>query len=291
MQEEGYLDLVRKIHQDGEIREGRNGKTLSIFGGRLEFDLQKGFPLLTTKKMYWKGIVEELLWFLRGSTNANELKDKGVNIWNGNTTREFLDSCGLIDYEVGECGPIYGYQWRCFGGDYPERTNGTDQLLYVMKELLHNPHGRRAIICAWNPKQMRKMCLPPCHVLYNFYKSNRGLSCQLYCRSQDIMLGTPYNIASTALLTHIIAAALHMTVDRVIIVTGDTHIYEEHMEGAQDQISRSPFEFPSLRISKEPPRMDASPEERVQWIESLTIDDFTVENYVSHPVIKMSMIA
>lgn len=291
MQEAGYLDLVKQILKTGDIREGRNGKTLSLFGGRIEFDLKKGFPLLTTKKMYWKGIVEELLWFLRGSTDANELKVKGVHIWDGNTTREFLDSRGLTEYAEGECGPIYGFQWRCFGGDYPEHENGVDQLEYVLKELHNNPHGRRAIISAWNPKQMSKMCLPPCHVLYNFFVSDRGLSCQLYCRSQDIMLGTPYNIASTALLTHIIAKVLHMQVDRVILVTGDTHIYEQHMDGAQEQISRTPYGFPELEITKDAPDLEASIEAKLKWIESLTIDDFVVNGYQSHGTIRMMMVA
>lgn len=291
MQEEGYLNLVRHIIKEGEERDGRNGKTFSIFGGRLEFDLQKGFPLLTTKRMFWKGIAEELLWFLRGSTDATELQQKGVHIWDGNTTREFLDSRGLTDYKEGECGPIYGYQWRCFGGDYPLNDNGTDQIRYVLNELHTNPHGRRAIICAWNPKQLIKMCLPPCHVLYNFYVSNKGLSCQLYCRSQDIMLGTPYNIASTSLLTHIIAKALHMQVDRVILVTGDTHVYEGHLEGAQEQISRTPYEFPELVITKEPPPLESSIDTKLKWIESLDINDFAIEHYTCHPTIKMIMVA
>lgn len=291
MQEEGYLDLVRRVVKEGEERAGRNGKTYGIFGDRLVFDLNKGFPLLTTKKMFWKGIAEELLWFLRGSTDANELKDKGVHIWDGNTTRAFLDSRGLKDYEEGECGPIYGYQWRCFGGDYPTHENGMDQIRYVLRELHANPFGRRAIICAWNPKQMHQMCLPPCHVLYNFHVSNNGLSCQLYCRSQDIMLGTPYNIASTSLLTHILAKVLHMNVDRVILVTGDTHIYEEHLEGAQEQISRDPYPFPTMTITKEAPPLDSTIDTKLKWIEELTIQDFLIENYQSHGIIRMPMIA
>lgn len=291
MQEDGYLNLVRAIIQDGEEREGRNGKTYSIFGGRLEFDLQKGFPLLTTKRMFWKGIAEELLWFLRGSTDATELQKRGVHIWDGNTTRAFLDSRGLADYKEGECGPIYGYQWRCFGGDYPLNDNGTDQIRYVLNELYTNPQGRRAIICAWNPKQLTKMCLPPCHVLYNFYVSKKGLSCQLYCRSQDIMLGTPYNIASTSLLTHIIAKVLHMQVDRVILVTGDTHVYEAHLEGAQEQLSRTPYEFPQLLITKVPPPLESNIDTKLKWIEELDINDFVIENYNCHPTIKMMMVA
>lgn len=291
MQEQGYLDLVRRVVTEGEERLGRNGKTYGIFGDRLVFDLNKGFPLLTTKKMFWKGIAEELLWFLRGSTDANELKASGVHIWDGNTTRAFLDSRGLTDYKEGECGPIYGYQWRCFGGDYPLHENGVDQVRYVLEELHTNPHGRRAIICAWNPKQMHQMCLPPCHVLYNFHVSQKGLSCQLYCRSQDIMLGTPYNIASTSLLTHIIAKVLHMQVDRVILVTGDTHIYEEHLEGAQEQISREPFSFPTLEISKDAPPLESSIDAKMKWIEELTTSDFVIQDYKSHGIIRMPMIA
>lgn len=290
MQEEGYLNLIRKIVKEGEYRKGRNGGTLSVFGERLEFDLTKGFPLLTTKRMFWKGIVEELIWFLRGKTDSNELKEKGVNIWNGNTTREFLDNLGL-DYPEGECGPIYGYQWRCFGGDYPSRENGVDQIKHVLTELQNNPHGRRAIFSGWNPKQMHMMCLPPCHILYQFYMSKDGLCCQLYCRSQDVMLGTPYNIASTSLLTTIFATLLGVPAHRVILVTGDTHIYEEHLEGADTQINRMPYDFPQLIISKEAPSKDANVDEKLQWIESLTYDDFRIENYQYHPTIKMQMIA
>lgn len=292
MGEQAYLALLRKILDNGDTRTGRNGKTKSVFGERLEFDVANcGFPLLTTKRMFWKGIVEELLWFIRGSTDANELNERGVFIWKGNSTRDFLDSRGLTEYAEGECGPIYGYQWRCFDGDFPAREGGVDQLKYVLKELTENPYGRRAIMTGWNPKQLDQMCLPPCHVLYNFYVSaERGLSCQMYQRSCDTCAGLPFNIASTALLTSIIAAVLHIPVDKIIIVIGDTHIYEQHFDNAREQAQRTPFTFPRLRINKECPPTSATVEEKLAWIESMCFDDFELENYMSHRLIKYEMV-
>lgn len=292
MGEQAYLALLEKILDYGESREGRNGTTKSLFGERLEFDIANGgFPLLTTKRMFYKGIVEELLWFLRGSTNANELNERGVFIWKGNSTREFLDSRGLHEYAEGECGPIYGYQWRCFDGDFPRRDGGLDQIKYVLRELSENPHGRRAIMTGWNPKQLDQMCLPPCHVLYNFYLSEeRGLSCQMYQRSCDTCAGLPFNIASTALLTSLIAAVLHVPVDRIIIVIGDTHIYEQHYSNAREQTRRTPYAFPRLRIKKDVPPKDAPVEAKLAWIESLRFDDFELQNYESHGVIKYEMV-
>jgi thymidylate synthase len=290
-QEHGYLELLGKILEEGEERHGRNGITKGLFGERLEFDLKKGFPLLTTKKMFWRGIVEELLWFLKGSTDANELKAKGVHIWDGNTTREFLDAKGLCDYAEGECGPIYGYQWRCFGGDYPKLENGMDQIKYLLQELTTNPHGRRAILSGWNPKQLHQMCLPPCHVLYNFYMSSKGLSCQMYQRSCDTCAGLPFNIASTSLLTTILAKLLHVEPHRVIIVIGDTHIYEEHYDGAKEQVTREPMAFPTMSIAKDAPPVDASVEQKLAWLEELALHDFVLQDYQSHPTIKFPMVA
>lgn len=291
--EAAYLQLITKILNDGEERRGRNGATKSVFGERLEFDLRNGgFPLLTTKRMFWRGIVEELLWFIRGSTDANELKERGVFIWNGNSTREFLDSRGLTDYPEGECGPIYGYQWRCFDGDFPTRKNGVDQLRYVLEELSGNPYGRRAMMTGWNPKQLGQMCLPPCHVLYNFYMSpTRGLSCQMYQRSCDTCAGLPFNIASTALLTTLIATVFGVDVDRVIIVIGDTHIYEQHYLNAQEQASRAAYNFPVLKIIKDVPPLSATIDEKLQWLESLAFTDFEIADYQCHPMIKYEMIA
>lgn len=290
--EKTYLNLLTKILHEGEERDGRNGKTKSVFGERLEFDIKAdGFPLLTTKSMFWKGIVEELLWFLRGSTDANELNERGVFIWRGNSTREFLDTRGLSHYPEGECGPIYGYQWRCFNGEYPARTGGIDQLRYVLTELATNPAGRRAVMTGWNPSQLDAMCLPPCHVLYNFYLSpTNGLSCQMYQRSCDTCAGLPFNIASTALLTSIIAHVLHVPVHRIIIVIGDTHIYEQHYANANLQTMRIPYPSPTLEITRAPPLQDASIDEKISYIESLKLSDFTIHNYMHHSTIKYEMV-
>lgn len=289
--EASYLQLVRKILAEGERRDTRNAVTLSLFGERLEFDLRQGFPLLTTKKIFTRAVIEELLWFLRGETDAKTLQQRGVHIWDGNSTREFLDSRGL-DYPEGECGPIYGFQWRAFNGEYPSRRNGVDQIAYILKELTDNPHSRRILFSGWNPCQMNDMCLPPCHILYQFYLSpTHGLSCQMYARSQDIMLGTPFNIASTALLTHLIAALLHVPAHRIILVAGDTHIYEAHMEGANTQVERAILPPPSFNLLREPPPRESSVEEKIAFLESLTLADFEFKNYQSHPTIKMPMIA
>lgn len=290
MQEEGYLSLMRNILANGEVRKGRNGTTKSIFGNRLEFDLSKGFPLLTTKRVFWRGVVEELCWFLRGSTNANELKEKGVHIWDGNTSRAFLDSVGLHDEPEGHIGAGYGYQWRAFGGDYPTRENGVDQLRYVLTELSENPHGRRAVLSAWNPKQLDRMALPPCHMVYQFFVGEKGLSCMMMMRSCDVGAGLPFNIASTSLLTHLIAHVLHLATDKVVVVMGDTHIYEEHFESAAQQIERAPYAPPSFQVCKAPPAKDAPVEEKLAWLETLTAEDVKIDGYQCHPPLKYAMV-
>lgn len=289
--EQQYLDLLRKIIICGEERDGRNGKTLSLFGERLEFDLKDGFPLLTTKRVFWRGVVEELLWFLRGSTNAKELQAKDVHIWDGNTSREYLDAHGLEHYEEGQLGPGYGFQWRCFGGDYPLHENGIDQIRYVLRELTTNPHGRRAVLSAWNPKQAHAMALVPCHVLYQFYIGKHGLSCQLYCRSQDVCAGTPFNIASTALLTTLLASLLGVPTDRIILIAGDAHVYEPHIENAKIQIERTPYKCPQLKIKKEIPPITSELDEKIKWLETLTYEDFELLEYQCHPTLKYEMIA
>lgn len=289
--EHQYLSLLRSILETGEERDGRNGKTLSVFAERLVFDLKEGFPLLTTKRVFWRGVVEELLWFLRGSTDAKELQAKGVRIWDGNTSREYLDSVGLNHYAEGELGPGYGFQWRCFGGDYPQRENGIDQVRYLLEELSKNPHGRRAVLSAWNPKQAKQMALVPCHVLYQFYIGNKGLSCQLYCRSQDICAGTPFNIASASLLTTILASLLDVPTDRLVLVMGDAHIYEQHIENAKVQAERVPFHPPQLKIRKAVPPKDCDMDEKIRWIECLEYTDLELTDYECHPPLKYEMIA
>lgn len=291
MQEEGYLQLMKDILDHGEERHGRNGGTRSIFGGRLELDLRKGFPLLTTKRVFWRGVVEELLWFLRGSTDAKELSAKGIHIWDGNTSREFLDSVGLTDLPEGSIGQGYGFQWRCFGGNFPERTDGTDQVRYLIEELTENPNSRRALLSAWNPKQLSRMALPPCHFTYLFYLSERdGLSCQMQMRSCDVGAGLPFNIASTALFTTLLAALLHVTPHKIILVTGDTHLYDVHLESATQQIERTPYPFPSLTLRSPPPPKDAPTTEKLQWLENLTWEDFELEGYQCHPPLKYAMV-
>ena len=290
--EVGYLCLVKRILEDGEDRGGRNGLTRGLFGERLEFDLTRGFPLVTTKRVFWRGVVEELLWFLRGSTDATELSGKGVHIWDANTSREFLDGVGLEDLPVGSIGQGYGFQWRCFGGTFPDRKEGVDQLQYVLQELCHNPFGRRALLVAWNPKQLDRMALPPCHFSYQFYLSPKhGLSCQMQMRSCDVGAGLPFNIASTALFTTILATVLHVPTHRVVISMGDTHLYHAHFDSAREQIDRQPYALPALRIKRAPPADDASVDERLAWIEKLVYEDFELVNYQCHAPLKYPMVA
>lgn len=240
-----YLKLVRKIISKGEKRDDRTGVgTLSLFGTQLKFDLREGFPLLTTKRIFFRGVVEELLWFLRGSTNTKELSSKGIHIWDDNSTREFLDSRGLFDYPEGELGPIYGYQWRNWGGD---------QLLNVLHQIKEDPNSRRIILSAWNVGELEKMALPPCHIMAQFQvEKNQYLNCSMYQRSADMGLGVPFNIASYALLVHLIARSTNLEVGTLTMSFGDTHIYLNHLEGMKIQLERTPRELPQIElISKE----------------------------------------
>jgi thymidylate synthase len=282
--EEGYLSILEKTLKEGIKKDTRNGITYSSFGGILRFDVNDGtlFPLLTSKKIFFKGVVEELLWFLRGSVNSKELEKKGVNIWKGNSSREYLDSIGLHDYEEGYLGPIYGYQWRSFNGKI-------DQLKYILEELsLKN--SRRAVLSAWNPVQLKEQALPPCHLLYNFYKEDdNNLSCMMYMRSCDLFLGLPFNIASTALLTMIIAKVMNMKAKEIVISICDIHIYEEHLKHVNIQLDLKDkiFKQPELKIKKE---IDTkSIDEKIKWIEELKYEDFELINYNSHGSLKAIM--
>lgn len=292
--ERGYLKLLEDTLACGETKNTRNGTVLSRFGCIINFSqIYDKFPLLTTKRMFFRGIVEELLWFLKGSTNANDLKEKGIHIWDGNSSREYLDNNGLEHYEEGELGPIYGWQWRRFGKKYKETDNykfqGCDQLKNVLEELLKEDYSRRAIISSWNPMDIHEMALPPCHVLYSFYKSEKGLSCHMTMRSSDLFLGLPFNIASTALLTHIIAYVLHMKTQDITISLCDAHIYQEHTEPVKEQLKRTEYNLPQLKILKEPPQKDSSIEEKLKWIETLKYEDFDIINYISSKGIKAEM--
>jgi thymidylate synthase len=287
MNENGYLELLKEVFYKGEKKETRNGITYSLFGALLRFNLNDGltYPLITTKKVFFRGIVEELLWFLRGSVNSKELEEKGINIWKGNSSREYLDSNGFTDYPEGYLGPIYGYQWRSFNGI-------VDQLKYLLNELTLK-NSRRAIITSWNPCQLKEQALPPCHILYNFYKNDDNtISCMMTMRSSDLFLGLPFNIASTALLTLIIAKVMNMKTKDICISICDCHIYEEHLEAVKEQLllSKKIYEPPQISIIKpleNPEKL--SIEEKIKWIEELKYEDFKLENYNHHQRIVATM--
>ena len=284
-----YLNLIKDILEKGTWEEGRNGKTKSIFGNMMRFSLKDGkIPILTTKKTAWKTCLKELLWFIRGKTNNKLLQDQGVHIWDGNSTREFLDSRGLQHYDVNELGPIYGHQWRHFNakweGDGHDYTGeGVDQLQQII-DALKDPTqrtSRRLIMTAWNPCQLNDMALPPCHVLcqFNVHNGNQ-LSCALFQRSSDELLGSPFNIASYSLLTHLLAKHCGLEANEFIYFKGNCHIYEDHVEGAQLQIKREPYPFPTVSIK-----------EIRENINDYQVDDFILENYQHHEPIKFKMVA
>ena len=291
-EEEQYLNLIREILLKGTWEEGRNGRTKSIFGSMMRFSLQNGqIPILTTKKTAWKTCLKELLWFIRGDTDNKLLQEQGVHIWDGNTSREFLDSRGLNHYREGLIGPGYGFQWRHFNGDYNTSTGGfqdggrrgIDQLRQIICALKDPEQrtSRRLIMTAWNPLQLNEMALPPCHIMcqFNVHDGNK-LSCSMYQMSVDVMLGQPFNIASYSLLTHLLAKHCGLEAYEFIHFMGNCHIYEDHIEPANLQIKREPLAFPSLLIK----------EVRTN-INDYQVDDFILENYQSHEQIKMKMVA
>lgn len=283
--EQQYLDLISNILKNGNKKTDRTGTgTMSMFGAQMRFNLRNGtFPLLTTKKTFWRGIAEELFWFIQGSTNANDLVEKKVHIWDGNGSREFLDSLGFTDREVNDLGPVYGFQWRHFGAEYVDTKTdytgqGIDQLMDVINKIKNRPDDRRIIMCAWNPADLNKMALPPCHCLVQFYVANGELSCQLYQRSADMGLGVPFNIASYALLTHMIAHVTDLKPGDFVHTLGDAHVYLNHIEPLTVQLGRQPKEFPKLVIKR-----------KVENIEDFKFEDFAVEGYEPHPKITMDM--
>jgi len=294
-EEKNYLTLLDNILKNGSVREDRTGVgTKGIFGTQLRFSLENNqVPMLTTKKMFTKGVVEELLFFLRGDTDTNKLAAKGVNIWKGNTTREFLDKRGLTYLPEGDMGKGYGFQWRNFGGYFDQvndtgdssidlvEVKGVDQLKQVIHTLKTNPTDRRIIISAWNPLQLPEMALPPCHIMVQFYVDNGKLSTQFYMRSIDTFLGLPFNILSYAILTRIVAQTVGMKAKELVFTGGDTHVYLNHLTQVEEQIAREPYEFPTMIISKKL--------ETVEDIESLELKDFIFEGYQSYPAIKAEM--
>lgn len=294
--EEGYIKLLQHTLENGEYREGRNGAVYSIFGQMVSFKcINESFPLLTTKKMFTRGIIEEILWFLRGSTDAKELQQKGVKIWDGNSSREYLDSVGLSHYAEGELGPVYGWQWRKFGKEYKtgegcDGDTGFDQLKYIIEELMKPDYSRRAVLSGWNPTQLSQMALPPCHILYTFYKNKNGISCMMNMRSSDLFLGLPFNIASTAILTTIIAKVLHMNSVDISIAITDAHIYEEHVDAVKTQFNNPVLDSrPTLTIVSEPPPIDTTVDEKIKWINNLKYEDFVINGYESANTIKAPM--
>eukprot|EP00127_Corallochytrium_limacisporum_P004787 Clim_evm2s177 gene=Clim_evmTU2s177 len=256
LEERQYLELVEKIINEGSRKGDRTGTgTLSIFGAQMRFSLRDDiFPLLTTKRVFWRGVAEELLWFVSGDTNAKTLSDKNVKIWDANGSREFLDNRGLTDREEGDLGPVYGFQWRHFGAEYTTMHDdytgkGVDQLAEVIQTLQENPNCRRMIISAWNPADLPKMALPPCHMMCQFYVADGELSCQLYQRSCDMGLGVPFNIASYALLTRMVAQVCDLKPGDFVHTLGDAHVYINHVEALKEQLKREPRPFPKLRIN------------------------------------------
>lgn len=294
-----YLDLLKKIKDEGIVKSDRTGTgTRSIFGHQMRFDLSEGFPLLTTKRVFLKGVIHELLWFLAGDTNIKYLVDNGVHIWDNDAYRFYKELCAkqgvepismeeflaatqqqtpspLEGYAYGNLNHVYGYQWRSWG-----KPDGSaiDQIKQVIETIKHNPDSRRMIVSAWNVADVEDMALPPCHVLFQFYVANGKLSCQLYQRSADTFLGVPFNIASYALLTMMIARECGLEAGEFVHTLGDTHLYLNHMEQVDEQLSRAPRTLPHMRLNPD-----------VKSVFDFRYEDFTLEGYDPHPTIKAPM--
>ena len=256
-----YIDLMKRAYDNGIIKEDRTGTGIkSVFGHQMRFDLSEGFPMVTTKKLHLKSIIHELLWFLKGTGNIQYLSENGVRIWN-----EWAD-------ENGDLGPVYGVQWRSWQG-----ANGKthDQIKNVIEQIKTNPNSRRLIVNAWNVGELENMALPPCHMFFQLYVANGKLSCQLYQRSADIFLGVPFNIASYALLTHMVAQVCDLEVGEFVHTLGDAHIYSNHMEQCKLQMSREPMALPKIKINPD-----------VKNIDDFKFEDFELISYEAHPHIK-----
>jgi thymidylate synthase len=272
-----YLDLLQHVLEHGQTKSDRTGTgTLSVFGYQMRFDLREGFPLLTTKKLHTRSIFHELLWFLHGETNVKSLQDQGVSIWDEWATSE---KCAKFGRKEGELGPVYGHQWRNFGAtiktDGTYEKDGVDQITRLIEGIKNNPDGRRHLVTGWNPKEADQVELPPCHTLFQFYVCNGELSCQLYQRSADIFLGVPFNIASYALLTHMIAQACDLKVGDFVHTMGDAHLYSNHLDQAREQLSREPRALPQLKLNPD-----------VKDIFEFTFGDIEMLNYDPCPSIR-----
>lgn len=278
-EEQQYLNLIRKIINNPTIN---TLNTIGVFGETMRFDLSTSFPLLTTKRVFFKGVLIELLWFIKACTDSNVLAQQGVHIWDANGSKEYLNKIGLTNNEQGDLGPVYGFQWRHFGAEYIDNktkyTDGVDQLNYVISEIKNNPTSRRIILNSWNAKDISKMALPPCHVMCQFIVTNNKLNCIMYQRSGDVGLGVPFNIASYSLLTCMIAGVCNLQPNEFVHVIGDTHVYKDHIEPLKQQIERTPYDFPKLQMNKR------------DNIDDYVYEDFKIVNYQYHPTIKMKLI-
>jgi thymidylate synthase len=256
-----YLDLMRHVRDTGTRKEDRTGTgTLSVFGHQMRFDLSEGFPVVTTKKLHLRSIIHELLWFLKGDTNIRYLKENGVSIWD-----DWAD-------ENGDLGPVYGYQWRSW--PTPD-GQGIDQISQLVEQIRNNPDSRRLMVSAWNPAEVDNMALPPCHCLFQFYVADGRLSCQLYQRSADIFLGVPFNIASYSLLTLMLAQVTGLEPGEFIHTFGDAHLYSNHLEQVELQLSREPFPLPTMKLNPD-----------VASVFDFRFEDFELQDYQCHPHIK-----
>ena len=281
-----YLDLIQRVMDTGVERGDRTGTgTRSLFGEQMRFNLRHSFPVLTTKRVFWRGVAEELFWFVRGETNANLLREKDIHIWDGNGSREYLDSIGLQHREEMDLGPVYGFQWRHFGAEYTDMHadyagKGIDQLAECIHKIKNNPTDRRILLTAWNPAALKEMALPPCHMFCQFYVDTEAgeLSCQMYQRSADLGLGVPFNIASYSLLTVMMAQVCGLKPGDFVHVLGDAHVYLNHIGPLHEQLKNAPKHFPTLEVNRQTMDMDA-----------FQMSDFTLKNYKCHKKIEMKM--
>ena len=275
--EQAYLDLLQHVLTHGTEKGDRTGTgTLSHFGAQLRFDLADGFPLLTTKKVHFKSIVYELFWFLSGSTHVDYLQENNVRIWNEWAT---ADQTARFNRPAGDLGPVYGHQWRNYGATKDENgiynNDGIDQITQVVEQIKNNPNSRRLIVSGWNPAEAEQVALPPCHTLFQFFVADNKLSCQLYQRSADLFLGVPFNIASYALLTHMVAQVCGLEVGEFVWTGGDCHIYRNHREQVELQLTRELYTLPTLTLNP-----------NVTDIFAFKYEDISVDGYESHPAIK-----
>ncbi len=286
-----YLNLVKHVIRNGIVRDDRTGTgTKSIFGAQMRFSLRNNnaFPLLTTKRVYWRGVVEELLWFLKGSTDSDELSSKGVHIWDANGSRKFLDQNGFTQRQVGDLGPVYGFQWRHYGAQYINHfTNytdqGIDQISKCITQIRTNPNDRRIILTAWNPVDLPDMVIPPCHMMCQFYVANGELSCHMYQRSADLGLGVPFNIASYSLLTRMMAHVCDLKAGDFIYSIGDAHVYLNHVDALTEQCQREPRPFPTLQINTGPMTS------YLRALYNFKFENFELTNYNPHDTIPMKL--